>query len=122
VLQAAIASLYAEPPTYEETDWSQILQLYDALLQVWPSPVVALNRCVALSMVAGPQVALDAVQELEQDPQLTGYRYVPAIKADLLRRLGRIEEAVEAYRAALALTDNESEREFLAGRIADPDR
>jgi RNA polymerase sigma-70 factor, ECF subfamily len=120
VLQAAIASLYAEAPTYDETDWPQIVQLYDALLQVWPSPVVALNRCVALSMVAGPQVALDAVQELEQDPQLTGYRYVPAIKADLLRRLGRTEEAVEAYRAALALTDNEAEREFLAGRIADP--
>jgi RNA polymerase sigma factor (sigma-70 family) len=122
VLQAAIASLYAEAPTYEETDWSQIVQLYDALLQVWPSPVVALNRCVALSMVAGPQLALDAVQELEQDPQLTGYRYVPAIKADLLRRLGRTVEAVEAYRDALALTDNEAEREFLAGRIADPTR
>jgi RNA polymerase sigma factor (sigma-70 family) len=120
VLQAAIASLYAEAPAYEETDWPQIVQLYDALLQVWPSPVVALNRCVALSMVTGPQVALDAVQELEQDPQLTGYRYVPAIKADLLRRLGRTEEAVEAYRAALELTDNEAEREFLAGRIADP--
>jgi RNA polymerase sigma-70 factor (ECF subfamily) len=120
VLQAAIASLYAEAPTYDETDWPQIVQLYDALLQVWPSPVVALNRCVALSMVAGPQVALDAVRELEQDPQLTGYRYVPAIRADLLRRLGRTEEAVEAYRAALELTDNEAEREFLAGRIADP--
>jgi RNA polymerase sigma factor (sigma-70 family) len=120
VLQAAIASLYAEAPTYDETDWPQIVQLYDALLQVWPSPVVALNRCVALSMVTGPQVALDAVQELEQDPQLTGYRYVPAIKADLLRRLGRTEEAVEAYRAALELTDNDAEREFLAGRIADP--
>jgi RNA polymerase sigma-70 factor (ECF subfamily) len=122
VLQAAIASLYAEAPAYEETDWPQIVQLYDALLQVWPSPVVALNRCVALSMVAGPQVALEAVQELEHDPQLSGYRYVPAIKADLLRRLGRTEEAVEAYRAALALTDNEAEREFLAGRIADPTR
>ena len=122
VLQAAIAALYAEAPTYEETDWSQIVQLYDALLQVWPSPVVALNRCVALSMVAGPQAALEAVQELEQDPQLAGYRYVPAIKADLLRRLGRTEEAVEAYQAALALTDNEAEREFLAGRIADPTR
>ena len=73
-------------------------------------------------MVAGPQVALDAVQELEHDPQLSGYRYVPAIKADLLRRLGRTDEAVEAYRAALALTDNEAEREFLAGRIADPTR
>ncbi len=122
VLQAAIAALYAEAPTYEETDWAQIVTLYDALLRVWPSPVVALNRCVSLAMVAGPEVALAEVELLEHDPQLGGYRYLPAVKADLLRRLGRLDEAVEAYRQALELTDNAAEREFLAGRIADPGR
>ena len=122
VLQAAIASLYAEAPSYDETDWAQIVQLYDALLQIWPSPVVALNRTVPLAMVAGPQAALSEVELLEVDPQLAGYRYLPAVKADLLRRLGRTEEAVEAYREALALTDNEAEREFLTGRITDPGR
>jgi RNA polymerase sigma-70 factor, ECF subfamily len=122
VLQAAIAALYAEAATYEKTDWAQIVTLYDALLRVWPSPVVALNRCVPLAMVAGPEVALAEVELLEHDPQLTGYRYLPAVKADLLRRLGRLEEAVEAYRLALELTENAAEREFLAGRIADPGR
>jgi len=122
VLQAAIASLYAEAPSYHETDWAQIVQLYDALLRVWPSPVVALNRTVPLAMVAGPEVALSELELLEAEPQLAGYRYLPAVKADLLRRLGRTEEAVEAYREALALTDNEAEREFLTGRIADPGR
>ena len=122
VLQAAIASLYAEAPSYHETDWAQIVQLYDALLRVWPSPVVALNRTVPLAMVAGPEAALSELELLEAEPQLAGYRYLPAVKADLLRRLGRTEEAVEAYREALALTDNEAEREFLTGRIADPGR
>jgi RNA polymerase sigma factor (sigma-70 family) len=120
VLQAAIASLYAEAPTYPETDWPQIVTLYDALLAVWPSPVVALNRCVALAETAGPAVALEEVLSLEADGRLAGYHYLPAIKADLLRRLGRLDEAVVEYQAALALTDNEAEREFLAGRIADP--
>ena len=121
VLQAAIASLYAEAPSYDETDWPQIVQLYDALLRVWPSPVVALNRYVAVSMVSGPQAALDGVQELELDPQLGGYRYLPAIKADLLRRLGRSAEAAQAYRAALELSDNEAERDFLTARITETD-
>jgi RNA polymerase sigma factor (sigma-70 family) len=120
VLQAAIASLYAEAPTYDETDWPQLVQLYDALLRVWPSPVVALNRCVPLAMAAGPEVALAEVVALEHDPQLAGYRYLPAIKADLLRRLGRTGEAVASYREALALAGNDAEREFLAGRIEDP--
>ncbi len=122
VLQAAIASLYAEAPSYDQTDWPQILQLYDALLVAWPSPVVALNRCVALAMVAGPSEALAEVGALESDPQLSGYRYLPAIKADLLSRLGRTEEAVASYREALALTANDTEREFLTARIADPGR
>lgn len=118
VLQAAIASLYAEAPAYEQTDWPQILALYDRLLQVWPSPVVALNRAVPLSMTAGPAAALAEVERLEGDPRLAGYQYLPAVKADLLRRLGRDTEAAEAYRQAFALTANEAERAFLAGQLA----
>ncbi|MGP3958474.1 RNA polymerase sigma factor [Nonomuraea sp. 3N208] len=119
VLQAAIAALYAEAPAYEQTDWPQIVTLYDELLKVWPSPVVALNRTVALAHVSGPAQALAEVEELEKDTRLAGYQYLPAIKADLLRRLGRTEEATAAYRKALELTRNEAEREFLTGRLAE---
>jgi RNA polymerase sigma factor (sigma-70 family) len=121
-LQAAIAALYAEAPTYDQTDWRQIVTLYDALLKVWPSPVVALNRAVAVAMVSGASVGLAEVQELERDGRLAGYHYLPAIKADMLRRLGRADEAMTAYREALELTGNEAEREFLAWRLADPGR
>ncbi len=116
-LQAAIAALHAEAPSYAETDWAQMRRLYDELLRVWPSPVVALNRTVATSMVDGPAAALAEVEALAGDERLAGYRYLPATRADLLRRLGRADEAAAAYRAALALTENEQEREFLAGRL-----
>jgi RNA polymerase sigma-70 factor, ECF subfamily len=119
LLQAAIAALHAQAPSYEETDWPQILTLYDELLRIWPSEVVALNRAVALSMVAGPEDALAAVEALERDGRLAGYRYLPATKADLLHRLGRDAEAASAYEAALALTDNAVERAFLEGRLVD---
>jgi RNA polymerase sigma-70 factor (ECF subfamily) len=122
VLQAAIASLYAEAPSYDQTDWPQIVTLYDALLSVWPSPVVALNRTVAVSMVSGPTRALEEVAELEKDGRLGRYPYLPAIKADLLHRLGRWEEASVAFRQALELTANDAEREFLAERLAGPHR
>jgi RNA polymerase sigma factor (sigma-70 family) len=118
VLQAAIASLYADAPSYEQTDWPQILALYDKLLDVWPSPVVALNRAVPLSMAAGPQAALAEIEKLERDGRLSGYQYLPAIKADLLSRLGRTGEAAAAYRQAFALAANEAERAFLAEQIA----
>lgn len=118
-LQAAIASLYAEAPSYDQTDWPQILTLYDELLSVWRSPVVALNRTVAVAQVSGPLQALAEVERLEGDGRLAGYRYLPAIKADLLRRLGRNDEASAAYRQALELTGNDAEREFLANRLAD---
>jgi RNA polymerase sigma-70 factor (ECF subfamily) len=118
-LQAAIAALHATAPTYADTDWSQVLVLYDELLTVWPSPVVALNRAVAVAMVGGPAAALREVEELERDDQLAGYRYLPAIKADLLRRLERHQEAAAAYQQALDLADNEAERIFLAGRLAE---
>ena len=117
VLQAAIAALYAQAPTYEQTDWPQIVTLYDALLAVWPSPVVALNRTVAVAQVHGPGRALAEVEELARDERLAGYQYLPAIRADLLRRLGRTAEASASYRRALGLTGNEAEREFLTRRL-----
>jgi len=118
-VQAAIAALHAEAPSYAETDWRQIVQLYDVLLEVWPSPVVALNRAVALALAEGPETGLAQIQELEADGRLADYRYLPAAKADLLRRLGREDEAAQAYRAALALTENSAERDFLGRRIAE---
>jgi RNA polymerase sigma-70 factor (ECF subfamily) len=117
LLQAAIAALHAQAPGYEETDWPQILALYDELLRIWPSPVVALNRAVALAMVEGPEAALAVVEALEADGRLARYRYLPATKADLLRRLGRDAEAAAAYEDALALTDNAAERDFLSRHV-----
>jgi RNA polymerase sigma-70 factor (ECF subfamily) len=116
-LQAAIAALHAQAPSSAETDWPQILTLYDELLRVWPSPVAALNRAVAVAMVEGPAPALEEVEALERDGRLAGYRYLPATKADLLRRLGRHEEAADAYRAALSLTNNAAERAFLGEQL-----
>jgi RNA polymerase sigma-70 factor (ECF subfamily) len=117
-LQAAIAALHAQAPSYEETDWPQILGLYDELLRVWPAPVVALNRAVAVAMVDGLEAGLAEVEELEQGGALAGYRYLPSTKAELLQRLGRHEEAADAYREALALTENAAERAFLRDRLA----
>jgi RNA polymerase sigma-70 factor, ECF subfamily len=116
-LQAAIAALHAQAPSYGKTDWPQIRTLYNELLRIWPSPVVALNRAVAISMVTGPEAALAEVEALEREGRLAGYRYLPATKADLLHRLGRDAEAAEAYQAALALSDNTAEQEFLTERL-----
>lgn len=116
-LQAAIACLHAQAPSAEETDWPQILTLYDKLLRRWPFPVVALNRAVAVSMAHGPEAAQREVETLERDGRLDGYRYLPATKGDLLHRLGRDAEAADAYREALALTGNAAEEEFLTGRL-----
>ncbi len=116
-VQAAIAALHAEAPSYAATDWPQIVRLYDALLAVWPSPVVALNRAVAVAMVDGPAAALAEVEALEAAGRLASYHYLPATKADLLHRLGRHDEAAEAYRAALALSANAAERDFLSRRL-----
>ena len=117
-LQAAIAALHADAPAYADTDWAQIVVLYDALLRQWPSPVVALNRAVAVSMVSGPETALEDVLALEREGRLAGYRYLHSTKADLLHRLGRDAEAVAAYEAALALTGNATEQAFLEERLA----
>jgi len=117
-LQAAIAAVHAEAPRWEDTDWREVVALYDVLAQVWPSPVVALNRAVAVGMADGPAAGLAAVDGLRDEPQLAGYSYTAAARADFLRRLGRIDEARTAYEEALMLTDNEVEREFLSRRMA----
>ncbi len=116
-LQAAIAAVHAEAPSYAETDWAEVLGLYDQLLAVWPSPVVALNRAVAVAMCHGPEAGLAAVAEAERDGRLAGYRYAAATRADFLRQLGRVAESRAAYQEALTLTDNATERRFLTDRI-----
>ena len=119
MLQAAIASLHAQAESFDDTDWPQIVRLYDALLSVWPSPVVALNRAVAVAEVAGPARALAEIDELEQDGALDSYQYLHTIRADLLQRQGRSDEAAAAYRRAFELTRNEAEKAFLAERLAE---
>jgi len=121
-LMAAIAALHAQAPTWEATDWQEIVELYDLLMVVWPSPVVALNRAVAIGFSDGPQSGLDALDELAVDSVLAGYNYLASARADFLRRLGRGDEAVAAYREALALCDNDVERSFLLSRIQDLDQ
>jgi RNA polymerase sigma-70 factor (ECF subfamily) len=116
-LQAAIAAIHAHAPAYADTDWPQILVLYDELLRVWPSPVVALNRAVALAEVDGPAAALTIVEELAHDGRLAGYPYLAATRAELLRRLGRDAEAADQYRTALAQTSNEAERAYLRAQL-----
>ncbi len=112
-LQAAIAGVHAAAPRAADTDWPRIVRLYDALLGVWDSPVVALNRAVALSFAAGPEPALALVDRLAQDGRLSAYAYLPATRAHLLRELGRTDEASTEYTAAARLTGNARERDFL---------
>jgi RNA polymerase sigma-70 factor, ECF subfamily len=114
-IQAAISAVHSDAPTAEVTDWGQILQLYDQLLAVAPGPVVALNRAVAVAEVQGPAAALDLVDGLDLDR----YYLYHAIRADLLRRMGRPREAARAYEGALALTGNAAERAYLAARLAE---
>ncbi|WP_344213902.1 RNA polymerase sigma factor [Kribbella sancticallisti] len=117
-LQAAVAGLHVTAPSWEETDWHQVVRMYDAMLLSWPSPIVALNRAAAHSLVPGAD--LDAVLEeldaLGNEPALKSYAYLPAARADVLARLGRAAEAVEAYDDAIALTANAAEQRFLSRR------
>ncbi len=112
-IQAAINAVHADAETYERTDWPQILALYDQLYAVSPSPVVALNRAVAVAEVNGPDDALELLDDLHLDR----YQRYHAIRAELLRRLDRAAEARDAYQAAIELTDNPSERRFLQRRV-----
>ncbi|GAA4255379.1 RNA polymerase sigma factor [Dactylosporangium darangshiense] len=116
-VEAAIAAVHAEAPSWEATDWTEITGLYDVLLTLWPSPVVRLNRAVALGLRDGPAAGLAALEPLLEEPSLAGYGYLSAARADFLRRLDRREEAALAYEEALALTDNEVERAFLTSRL-----
>ena len=120
-VQAAIAALHARAPNYRDTDWPQIAGLYEVLLRISPSPVVELNHAAAVSMVDGPAHALDLIEALQARGGLDGYELLPAVRADLLRRLGRCEEAREAYRAASAVTQLEPLRRFYARRLIEMD-
>ena len=117
-LQAAIAAVHDEATTAAATDWPQILGLYEVLRRLSPSPVVDLNRAVALAQVAGPEAGLAVVDALGADPAMAEYRVFHATRGDFLRRLERWGEAAEAYSAALALTAHEPERAVLEGRRA----
>ena len=115
-LMAAIAAIHDESPSWAETDWDAILALYDLLRAAWPTPVVELNRAIALGFAAGPEAGLVELDALAADPRLARYPYLAAARADFLMRLGRPADARIAYDEALILTDNEVEREFLAAR------
>jgi RNA polymerase sigma-70 factor (ECF subfamily) len=116
-VQAAIAALHDEAPDVASTDWAQVVALYDVLLALTPSPLVALNRAVAVAMRDGAAAGLALLDELADAPELRGYHLLPAARGELLARLGRTEEAAEAYRAALDLVGNEPERAQLAARL-----
>ncbi|HTV78242.1 MAG TPA: RNA polymerase sigma factor [Steroidobacteraceae bacterium] len=117
-LQAAIAACHARAVTAEDTDWIRIVALYDALAQLRPSPVVELNRAVAVSMAYGPAPALELVDVLAGEPKLKGYHLLPSVRGDLLERLGRFSEAREEFTRAAGLTRNARERTLLLGRAA----
>jgi RNA polymerase sigma-70 factor, ECF subfamily len=121
-VQAAIAALHARAPSYRDTDWPQIAGLYEVLLRISPSPVIELNHAAAVSMVDGPARALALIDALEARGGLKGYELMPAVRADLLRRLGRREEAREAYVAASAATQLEPLRRLYARRLAELDQ
>ena len=118
-LMAAIAAVHSGAPTWDDTDWHEVVGLYDVLVQIWPSPVVALNRAVAVGFEQGPEAGLAALEPLTAEPQLAGYGYLAAARADFLRRLGRNVEARHAYEEALLLTENRAEQVFLAGRLSE---
>jgi len=120
-VQAAIAALHARAPNYNDTDWPQIAGLYEVLLRISPSPVIELNHAAAVSMVDGPARALALIDTLEARGGLKGYDLLPAVRADLLRRLGRHDAAREAYQAATAATQLEPLRRLYARRIAELD-
>ena len=115
-LQAAIAACHARAPTAADTDWERIAALYDALSQLAPSPVVELNRAVALGMAFGPEAGLELADALMAEPALAGYHLLPSVRGDLLAKLGRLDEAREEFERAASLTRNAREREILLGR------
>jgi RNA polymerase sigma-70 factor, ECF subfamily len=118
-LQAAIAACHARARTGEETDWTRIVTLYGALAELMPSPVVQLNRAVALAMLSGPAAGLELIDTLTLEPALRTYHLLPSVRGDFLQKLGRLEEARAEFERAAQLTRNERERKLLLARIAD---
>ena len=116
-LQAAIAACHARAHTAEETDWTRIVALYDGLVQLMPSPIVELNRAVALGMAFGPAAGLEVVDSLTKDPALVGYHLLPSVRGDLLAKLGRFDEARAELARAAALTQNSRERDLLLKKM-----
>jgi len=119
LLQACIAGAHAEAVTWESTDWRATALLYERLAEVWPSPVVEVNRAVAVSFADGPEAGLAVLDAVAGDPALRSWHYLPATRADLLRRIGRREEAAADYRRALGMVSDGAERAFLRGRLAE---
>jgi RNA polymerase sigma-70 factor, ECF subfamily len=117
-MQAAIAACHARAPTAEETDWARIVGLYGALGELTPSPIVELNRAVALAMLFGPAAGLEIVDALTAEPALKNYHLLPSVRGDLLKKLGRVEEARAEFERAAALTRNARERALLLDRAA----
>ena len=117
-LQAAIAACHARARTAEQTDWARIAALYDALARVTPSPVVELNRAVAVAMAYGPAAGLELVDALRSEPSLQAYQFLPSVRGDLLAKLGRSDEARAEFERAAALTQNGRERQLLLARAA----
>jgi predicted RNA polymerase sigma factor len=115
-LQAAIAACHARARTPEETDWAQIVALYAELAREAPSPVVELNRAVALAMAFGPAAGLELIDALTSEPSLENYHLLPSVRGDLLKKLGRTDEARAEFERAASLTRNTRERELLIGR------
>ena len=117
-LQAAVAAVHAEAPSWADTDWAELVGLYDVLVAVWPSPVVALNRAVAIGFARGPASGLVALEELADEPQLAAYNYLASARAQFLHQLGWVADARVAYGEAIMLTDNAVERQFLEAKLA----
>ncbi|HTW87434.1 MAG TPA: RNA polymerase sigma factor [Candidatus Binataceae bacterium] len=121
-VQAAIAAVHARARRAADTDWREIARLYAYLLSLRPSPVIALNRAVAVAMAYGPEQGLELIDAIEADGELRGYHLLPAARADLLRRMERWSEAAAVYRNALALAQNNPERRFLERRLAEAEK
>ena len=117
-LQAAIAACHARARTPEETEWESVAALYDALVQLTSSPVVELNRAVAVSMAFGPGAGLEITDALQSEPSLREYHLLPSVRGDLLSKLGRAEEAANEFKRAASLARNARERELLLRRAA----
>lgn len=117
-LQAAISAVHSDAATPAETDWAEIIALYDLMLQISPSPVIALNRAVAVAMKDGPAAGLALMDDINKDGSLAGYQWFHSAQADLHRRLGQVDEARAAYQKALNMSEQEPEKRFLLGRLS----